>query len=272
VGWCFAGLGITLALTGAAQGYGSWALFVHQGAPLGESAAVVASTGFIVWETLLGLVCVLTPDGRAPSQRWRWAARGLVGFGLLWLSSAALMSGPLQQAPFSGVENPWGLTLPGLGLLRVVGAVGTNVLLVACAASLLLRFRHSRGDERRQLLWVAVGVVPVPAMVVVMFASALSGADVLLDVTAGLLVAVLPVSAALAITRYHLYDVERVLSRAVTYLLLSLSLAATYVGVVIVVGDGVGALAGGRAGLDEDRRPHRGEHHQRAGRHRGRGT
>jgi len=244
VGWCFAGLGTTVALTGAAQGYGSWALFVHGSAPLGGSAAVVASTGFIVWEVLLGLVCALTPDGRVLNQRWRWAARGLAGTGFLWFMSASLMSGPLEQAPFAGVENPWGTSLPGLGVLRVVGAVGTNVLLVACAASLLIRFRRSGGDERRRLLWVAVGVVPVPAFVVVMFAAALSGADVLLDVTAGLLVALLPVSTALAITRYHLYDVERVLSRAVTYLLLSLSLAATYVGVVIVVGDGIGGLAG----------------------------
>ncbi|MEJ7719078.1 MAG: histidine kinase [Ilumatobacteraceae bacterium] len=240
MGWCFAGLGATVALTGAAQGYGSWALFVDGGAPLGGSAAVVASTGFIVWETLLGLVCALTPDGHALNQRWRWATIGLVGAGFMWLLSAALMIGPIDQAPFTGVENPWGVTLPVLGLLRVVGAVATNVLLVACATSLLLRFRRSRGDERRRLLWVAVGVVPVPAFVVVMFAAALSGADALLDVTAGLLVAVLPVSAALAITRYHLYDVERVLSRAVTYLLLSLSLAATYVGVVILVGDGIG--------------------------------
>jgi signal transduction histidine kinase len=87
-------------------------------------------------------------------------------------------------------------------------------------------------------------VVPVPVLVVVMFAAALSEADVLLDVTAGLLVALLPVSAALAITRYHLYDVERVLSRAVTYALLTLVLAATYAGVVVLVGDGIGGLAG----------------------------
>ncbi|MEO6651200.1 MAG: histidine kinase, partial [Ilumatobacteraceae bacterium] len=244
VGWCFVGLGVSVAVAGAAQGYGSWALFVDGGAPLGEAAAVVASIGFIVWEVLLGLVCALTPDGRALNKRWRWAMKGLVGTGLLWLLSAALMSGPLDQAPFAEVENPWGVTWPGLGLLRIVGSLGMTVLLIACAGSLLLRFRRSRGDERRRLLWMAVGVVPVPAFVVVMFAAAVSGADVLLDVTAGLFVAILPVSAALAITRFHLYDVERVLSRAVTYLLLSLSLAATYVGVVIVVGDGIGGLAG----------------------------
>lgn len=244
VGWCFAGLGASVAVAGAAQGYGSWALFVDGGAPLGESAAVVASISFVVWEVLIGLVCALTPDGRALNERWRWTTRGLVGAGLVWLLSAALMSGPLDQAPFSVVENPWGVSWPGLGLLRIVGSVSMTVLLIACAASLLLRFRRSRDDERRRLLWMAVGVVPVPAFVVVMFAAAVSDADLVLDVTAGLFVAVLPVSAALAITRYHLYDVERVLSRAVTYLLLSLSLAATYVGVVIVVGDGIGGLAG----------------------------
>ena len=244
VGWCFAALGATVALMGAAQGYGSWALFVRGGAPLGGSAAVVASIGFVVWEVLLGLVFALTPDGHPLNHRWRWATRGLVGAGLLWLLSAALMRGPLDQAPFTEVENPWGVALPALGFLRMIGAVGTSVLLIACAVSLVLRFRRSLGDERRRLLWVAVGVVPVPAFVVVMFAAAWSGADVVLDVTAGLLVALLPVSAAFAITRYHLYDVERVLSGAVTYLLLSLGLAATYVGVVVLVGDGMGGIAG----------------------------
>lgn len=244
VGWCFAGLGVSIAVAGAAQDYGAWALYVDGDAPLGGSAAVVASTAFISWQVLLGLACACTPDGRALSRRWAWAARGLVLCGALWLLGAALMPGRLEQAPFAGVENAWGVDLPGLGLLRSVGAIGTGLLFVTCAVSLLVRYWRSRGDERRRLLWMAVGVVPVPVFVVVMFAAALSDADVLLDVTAGLLVALLPVSAALSITRYHLYDVERVLSRAVTYVLLSLVLAATYGVVVVAVGDGIGGLAG----------------------------
>ena len=244
VGWCFAALGATVGLTGASQAYGSWGLYVHGGAPLAGSTAVVASTSFIVWQVLLGLVCALTPDGRPLSRRWGWVARGLLLAGLIWLLSAALGAGPLDQAPFQDVDNPWGVDVPGLKAVRGAGAVTTNLLLVACAASLFVRFRRSEGDERRRLLWMAVAVVPVPAFVVVMFTAAVTGADLLLDVAAGILVALLPVSAALAITRYHLYDVERVLSRAVTYLLLSLVLGVTYAVVVVVVGDGVGGLAG----------------------------
>ena len=244
VGWCFAALGVSVGLTGAAQAYASWGLYVHGGAPLAGSAAVVASTSFIVWQVLLGLVCALTPDGRPLTRRWGWVARGLPAAGLIWLVCAALGPGPLDQAPFQDIDNPWGVDVPGLQAVRGAGAVVTSLLLVVCAASLFVRFRRSVGDERRRLLWMAVAVVPVPAFVVVMFTAAVTGADVLLDVAAGLFVALLPVSAALAITRYHLYDVERVLSRAVTYLLLSLVLATTYAVVVVVVADGVGSLAG----------------------------
>lgn len=244
VGWCFAALGASVALTGAAQGYGSWAVFVADDAPLGRQAAVVASSGFIVWEVLLGLVCALTPDGRALTHRWRRVAGGLAAAGLLWILCIIFTPGDLEQAPFQGVDNPWGTTVPGLSVVRSFAALSTSALFVLCALSLFLRFRRSKGEERRQLMWMAVAAVPVPGFVVLMFAAALSGADVLLDVTAGLLVALVPVSATLAITRYHLYDVDRILSRAVTYLLLSLSLAALYAAVVVVVGDGLGSLAG----------------------------
>lgn len=244
VGWCFAALGTSVAVTGAAQSYGSWGLFVNGGAPLAGSAALVASSGFIVWQVLLGLVCALTPDGRPLSRRWAWVTKALVVCGLLWLVTAVLSPGNLDQAPFSDVDNPYGRDVPGLPALRGIGAIGTSLLLVACVVSLIIRFRRARGEERRRLLWMVVGVVPVPAIVAVMFTAAVTGADFILDVTAGLFVALLPVSAALAITRYHLYDVDRVLSRAVAYLMLSLVLAATYASVVVVVGDGIGGVAG----------------------------
>ncbi len=243
MGWCFAGLGVSVALTGTAQAYGSWALFVDGDAPFSGAAALISSTGFVVWEVLLGLVFALTPDGRALTRRWAWAARGLVGAGLVWLIAAVLTPGPLQE-PFTEVENPFGIGVAGVKVGHSVGAIATSLLLVVCAASLFVRFRRSRGDDRRRLLWMATGVVPFPVFVVIMFVAARAGALVVLDLTAGLVVALLPVSAGLAITQYHLYDVERVLSRAVTYVLLSLSLAATYAAVVVVVGDGIGGFAG----------------------------
>ena len=244
VGWCFAALGTSIAMTGLAQTYGSWGIYVRESAPLAGSASVVASTGFIVWLTLLGLVFALTPDGRPLSRRWGWAARGLGAAGLLWLMSAAFTRGPLDEAPFASVDNPWGELLPGAHLVRAPAGIATNLLLVACAASLFVRFLRSRGDERRRLLWVAVVVVLVPPFVALMWFAAVTDDDVLLEVAAGVFVAMVPVSAALAITRYHLYDVERVLSRAVVYVLLSGALASTYAFVVVLVGNGIGGLAG----------------------------
>ena len=111
-----------------------------------------------------------------------------------------------------------------------VYAIGLG--LVASGASLVLRFRRARGDDRRQLLWLVFAVAPLPLYVVVAFVSSRNGADVVTLLATGGFVMLIPVAAGLSVLRYRLYDVERFVSTSVTWVLLSTVLVATYACVV----------------------------------------
>jgi signal transduction histidine kinase len=248
VGWCFAFLGLSVAATGAAQSYGLLGLVAdrrgdHPGA---GSAAVLASSLFVLWLITIGLVCHLTPTGHYLSTRWAWCARVMWILGLIWFGTV-LISPTVLEAPFSDIENPWGIeALRGSPLIPVRSVTGviTGLLVLVAFASLVLRFRRSFGEERRQLLWMGIAAVPVPVLVVITFIAAKTDNDVVLNLAAGGFVAVLPLAAGLAVAKTRLYDVDRILSQAVSYLLLSAVLAGTYAGVVLLLGQGLGGVAG----------------------------
>lgn len=243
VGWCFLGLGLSIGGSGALSSYGLWGTLFHPGSlPAAAEVAAVCNVLFIVWLVLIGLVCYLTPTGQQLSPGFGWAARAMVAAAAVWLGLSVISTEPMDM-PFEAVPNPWAVAT-SLGPVGSVAAVVTNALLLVGAASLVVRFRRARGDERRRLLWMAVAVLPLPAVVVLAFVASRTGDDQLLNAAAGIEVAVLPVGAALSITRYHLYDVERILSRAVSYLLVSAVLGTLYAAVVVFVARGVGQAAG----------------------------
>jgi signal transduction histidine kinase len=248
VGWCFAFLGLSVAASGAAQSYGLLGLVAdpHGDHPGAASAAVLASSLFVLWLITIGLVCHLTPTGHYLCSRWAWCARALWIVGLLWFVTV-LISPTVLEAPFSDVENPWGIEAlrdSPLIPVRSVAGVITGLLVLVAFASLVVRFRRSSGEERRQLLWMGIAAVPVPVLVVVTFIAAKTDNDVVLNLASGGFVAVLPLAAGLAVAKTRLYDVDRILSQAISYLLLTAVLAGTYAGVVLLLGQGVGGVAG----------------------------
>jgi signal transduction histidine kinase len=247
VGWCFAALAGSIALTAGTTAYGVWGTLARPGSlPGAPVAALAASVAFIQWNTVVGLICYLTPTGRSLSPRWAWCARALVGSAVLWTAAAALSAQPFDP-PFETVPNPWAIAgvQAWVDPVRTAGAVANTALVFAGAASLVVRFRRAVGDERRQLLWMAVAAVPVPVFLGITFAAAVADRDELVAVAVGGYLAVLPVAAALAIVKYRLYDVDRILSRTVAYVLVSAVLAAGYALVAVLVAQGVGGLARG---------------------------
>jgi signal transduction histidine kinase len=248
VGWCFAALGLSVAVAGTAQSYGLIGLVADpRGAhPGAGSAAAVANSLFVFWLIAIGLVCQLTPTGHHLSARWAWSARAMWISGVVWFVTVLLSPAELE-APFRGIENPWGIDALGGGavlLVRSVTGIVTGLLVLAAAASLAVRFRRSVGEERRQLLWMGVAAVSLPVLVVVTFIAAKTDHDAVLNWAAGGFVAVLPLAAGLAVAKTRLYDVDRILSRVVSYGLLTAVLAGTYAGVVLLVGQGVSGAAG----------------------------
>ena len=238
VGWLFLALAAAVVLSGVLEGYVLYGAEARPGSlPATDLVAVFADGAFILWFALVMWILHLTPTGSPLSARWRAVAVGASVAMVLWFASSLVWPYHLDP-PFDGLRSPWALDESTGDVLRVV----RNALGVVCGggfvlggASLLVRFRRSRGDERRRLLWLAIAVVPLPAFVLLAFYAS-PDHPVLLSVAVGGFMTLVPIAAGLSIARYHLYDVERILSRAVAYLLVSTLLALTFVTVVVTAG------------------------------------
>ena len=242
VGWLFLAQGGVLAVGTALISYATYGAIARPGSlPVAAVAGVVGDSGFLVWFVLIALIFHLTPDGRPLSRRWAVLAWATVVSGVIAVLATWLSDGPLDP-PVESIRNP--MAISGIGdLMEYVGGIAdlaTAVGVLVGALSLIARYRRARGLERRQLLWMAPAAIFVPILVAASFVASYLDNDAVLSVVAGLFVVLLPLAGALAITRYHLYDIDRILSRALTYLLMTAVLAATYVVVVIAVGAAAG--------------------------------
>jgi len=206
---------------------------------------VIGDGWFIAWFALVTWILHLTPTGSPVSSRWRLVAVVSTVLMLLWFGTTLFWPDPLEP-PSAGVRSPWAVDgqvadvlRPARGVLGIASGIGFAL----GGASLLVRFHRAGDVERRQLRWLAVVVVPLPAFVVLAYYAA-SGHPLLLAVAVAGFMALLPIAAGLSISRYHLYDVDRILSRAVAWLLVSATLALTFTIVVVAVGRFLGQRGG----------------------------
>ena len=109
----------------------------------------------------------------------------------------------------------------------------TIIAFVVAAASLVVRYRRARGIERQQLRWVALGTVVVALLAVVNLAALTLGAYARAPLVGGLNPPILSVAIGAAILRYRLYDLDHILSRTLTWGLLTVLLVGGYAGVVL---------------------------------------
>jgi hypothetical protein len=247
IGWLFLAAALFYGIEIAGEEYAIYALFTNPGSlPLGAELAWLTEW---IWAPGYGIILVflplLFPDGHPPSRRWRWVGwLGGLSIGLICVLTSIVFwpeRGPalLQQlGGFGGqVEqwrsgvSEWVLTLGGLMLLLAgLGAV----------ISLFVRFRRARGDERQQIKWFASAAALTLAWIIV--AEQQSGEIVALS---GLLViASIPVATGIAILRYRLYDIDRIINRTLVYGPLTAALAAVYLGSVATAQTVFRALTG----------------------------
>jgi hypothetical protein len=108
-----------------------------------------------------------------------------------------------------------------------VGLPVLGVLVLATAASLVVRFHRARGVERQQLKWFTYGAT---ILAVVLAASAVSPSldDRIPDVVDNLGLAAVPLSIGTAVLRYRLYDIDRIINRTVVYGLVTVVLGFSY--------------------------------------------
>jgi signal transduction histidine kinase len=201
--------------------------------------------------SLVTFLFLLFPDGRLLSSRWRWVAilSAAVLGGLIVLTAATTwpMRGPLLVR--GGGDHHGG---PPPGSLLATVFVPAVLILGACAlasiTSLALRYRRSSADVRHQLKWFAYAAAYAVIAAGPLDFIALHGPVATLGVTLQCL-GVLGLAAAIgiAIFRYHLYDIDVVISRTLVYGALAAFITAVYVGIVVGFGTLVGS--GGRPNL-----------------------
>jgi len=188
----------------------------------------------------LPLVLALFPNGRLLSRRWAWipafvAVPGVffaVGLAMLWSYPANRLFHDTQISALPTPIRVANATFP-LILVAVLGAI----------ASLVVRFRRARGDERAQLKWVT-------------YAASLAGVEFLVSNIGSqthaytwspwwdlVVIPLGPIAIVVAILKYRLYDIDRIVNRTLVYGALTALLAGVYVGIAV----GLGSLAGSNA-------------------------
>jgi hypothetical protein len=177
-------------------------------------------------------VVLLFPTGRLPSRRWRpvaWAAgAGLAG----WALGCAFAPTIFTVSPT--MRNPVGVTGPAGDAFKLMALVGAGLIAVtglAAVASLAFRYRRAGTTERAQLKWL---VYAVAVIVVAELASAPIASTNLQNAISSGALALVPVAIGIAVLRYRLYDIDRVISRTVAYAIVTGLLVGIYAGLVLL--------------------------------------
>ncbi|MDP9164494.1 MAG: sensor histidine kinase [Actinomycetota bacterium] len=215
--------------------------------PVAEAVLV----GSWVWlYTAVSLLMLLFPNGRLPGGRWRWVSRTLITVALAVQAVMMTSPGPYDP-PYATVSHPFGDLPSALALgLKIVLFPALVGLAVACGYSLRVRYRG--GDEllRGQLKWLLVAALAVPLTVLLSW-----GGDLLLHshklalIGFAVLYAGIPLACTIGIVRHDLFDVDRTLSAAATYGVVSAALLTLFVAAAFSGGALLGQHSGAAAAL-----------------------
>lgn len=246
IGWIFCGLGVAWGIVAFSVEYARWALVLRSGRPPGGLAAAWLLEW--LWIPLiggLGVVAAIFPDGRPLSPRWGRAIK-------ISTLAAAVPTVLLALIPrltiFAGQDNPLGVGGNAIVNVAETSQVLLLPLMVLAAVGLVVRFRRSRGEERQQLKWLALSMIVLAVMityygVVVVALRASPGPENLDEYLAVLSFLAIPVSIAIGVLKYRLYDIDIVINKAVVYGGLAAFITIVYVAVVVGIGAAVGATS-----------------------------
>ncbi len=228
VGWILIGVGLFFGLQWV--GWAIWEM-VRSGEPVGDAVRVVGAFLESGWFPAMVLATVLLPltfpTGHLPSRR-SGAVGILAGLALLvfvWHVGSHLVAGTYLES--FGEDDP---AVFGMFIPLLLGIVGSVVSLVG-------RFRRTSGVERQQIKWVVTALAVVGTAIFLLFANMF---ERLLGPILGPLAGfasfgLVPVAISMAILRYRLYDIERIVSRTVAYALVVAVLVGVFFGLILGV-------------------------------------
>jgi hypothetical protein len=233
VGWLLLGYSMAVAVAGFTGAWGLYGVELEPGSlPLAGAALWAGSCLWMGGLAFLPLLFLRFPTGELLSPRWRWVQwLCLLPLGIvvvpavgLFGEPATLLVGLFDDQPAERIE--WAFAFFQAALIALVVVVLLSVI------SLVLRYRRSPGAERLQLKWVlwAAGIVVLSGLWETFLGS--SGFSAALSALA---FAALPASIAVAILRYRLYEIDRLINRTLGYGVLTAFLATAYLGIVVAL-------------------------------------
>ena len=247
LGWIILGTAVFLALSEDASYYtvADYRLR-HGGLPLGWLALLV-QPAWAPGIVLFGLAVLLFPDGRPPTPRLRPMVRVSAAVAVCWITAAAAITvgaiiGHHIQVDASGnllllddsIRSPsWWIVLSNVFL-----ALGAVCWLVSLAAQ-ALSYRRSSGERRQQLKWLMAGsaiafIGLVPVLGYAGSTSAYSGGPTAEAAVAVAGFAAVPLSIGVAVLKYGLFDIDRIISRTLAYAIVTGLLVGVYAGLVLL--------------------------------------
>jgi hypothetical protein len=242
VPWIFLGIGLCFAGVVFTWAYAVVALSQDAGPelPLAREGILI-DAGILqpVGLALLVALLVVFPSGRPFDRLARWILR-LIPFTAALIGIGIFLT-PVGMGIFTGVVNPFGIALDeSLGrAISVLGVIMSVVLGALACRSLLNRYRAADPVQREQIRWFvwAGGLAVVLAggilVLIAIFPNILAtSAEAIVLVTFSLGAAMLPIACAIAIRRYHLYDIDRLISQTFVYTSLVAIVAGVYAALI----------------------------------------
>ncbi len=249
IGWLFLLGALFAGLNELSDGYAIWSVAGRGSTTtLARLAAMGEEWLWIVAFTMLSIVLAVFPDGRPLSRRWkRVLAVALTG------TAVSVIAYVLTDSPsvFKQVDNP--LAVPGMAAVANTAIAFFFLLLIAGFANLVIRFRRTSGDEHEQLKWLAAStaflVLAFGAYLLGFLVSGPDAADTAaVNVAEGVLIVGLctvPLSIAIAILKYRLYDIDVVIKKTVIFAMVAGAATVLYLLVAVLIPTAIIGLGSG---------------------------
>jgi hypothetical protein len=228
VGWQLLAVGVLLTANLLGESYARYALITAPGSlPGGRYGPWLGWTYAPIVTILTIFLPLYFPTGRLLSPRWRPVLWSGIGFLAFAVAGNALWPGP--QPPLLGLSpapNPVVFLPQATPLFELFRNLAGLCLLPGIAGAitaLVVRFRRSRGIERQQLKWFAyaAALAPLPGFVY-------EAAPSIFGLLRTLILPLVPISVGVAILRYRLYEIDRIINRTLVYGLLTVVLGLCY--------------------------------------------
>jgi hypothetical protein len=239
LGWIILGGAAFLALSDDASYYTVADYRLHHGGlPLGW-LALLAQPGWAPAIVLLGLTFLLFPDGRPPSPRWRWVLWAYAGIGLVWIAGTVVVTVGAISGHHTQVDSGGNLLLlsgtdRAAGWWNAVQDLFFPLLLLCWLASLAgqaASWRRSSGERRQQLKWLLAGSAVAGIGLGI---SIVPGTRTIGGVLGTAIPLAFPLCIGVAVLRYRLFDIDRVVSRTLAYAIITGLLIGVYAGIVLL--------------------------------------